>query len=323
MIKAVDDEMKIFAGRACPELAKQICDYLGMALGKAEVGRFPDGELNVKLDEDVRGRDVFLVQSTCPPVNENLMELLLMVDSARRASASSITAVIPYYGYARKDRKDEGRVPIAAKLVANMLTVAGTDRVLALDLHATQIQGFFDIPVDHLYSFPVIVEYLREKAIEDLVLVAPDIGRVRMANAYSRALGAPLAMVEKRRESPDSAKVGFVIGDVRDKNVLLVDDIIATGGTIAIAAHTLKEAGARQISVAAVHPVFCGPVAERLLAAPIDEVVVTDTIPLNDLARSMGEKIKVLSVGRLLGEAMRRIHCNESVSLLFDQFNRE
>jgi ribose-phosphate pyrophosphokinase len=294
-----------------------MCAYLAIPLGEAAVGRFPDGEINVRIEEDVRGRDIFLVQPTCPPVNENLMELLILVDAARRSSARRITAVIPYYGYARKDRKDEGRVPITAKLVANMIVGAGVDRVLALDLHATQIQGFFDIPMDHLFSFPVLSGYFKERAIPDLSVASPDVGGIRMARAFAAWLGAGLAVVDKRRISPEQSEPGFVIGEVKDRNILLVDDMITTGGSIANAAATLKEKGARDIYVATAHAVLCGSAVERLAAAPIRQIIATDSIPLNHKALQLGDRIKVLTVSGLLGEAVRRIHSNLSVSSLF------
>ena len=312
-------DMKIFSCNGNPDLAQKICDYMKMPLGQAFVGRFPDGEIDIKINEDVRGRDIFIVQPTCPPVNDNLMELLVFVDAVKRSSAGRISAVIPYYGYARKDRKEEGRVPITAKLVANMLVGAGVDRVLALDLHATQIQGFFDIPVDHLFSFPVLSGYFKERKISDLVVATPDVGGVRMARAFSGALGVRLAVVDKRRISPREAEVGFVIGDVEGKNVLLVDDMITTAGSIVGAAHTLKDKGAREIYVAAAHGVFSDPAVERLRNSPICEVVVTDSIPLNNKANELGATLKVLSVCELLAEAIRRIHMNESISSLFMQ----
>jgi len=311
------DDLKILTGNGNPALARKVCDYLGLPLGDVTVSRFPDGEINVKINEDVRGRDIFIIQPTCPPVNENLMELLVMVDAARRSSARRITAVIPYYGYARKDRKEEGRVPITAKLVANLLVVAGVDRVLALDLHATQIQGFFDIPLDHLFSFPVLTSFFRDRAISDLVVASPDVGGIRMARAFSGALNAGLAVVDKRRISPDESSVGFIIGDVAGKNVLLVDDMITTGGSLCNAAQALRDAGAKDIYAAAAHAVLCGPAADRMMKSVIKEFVVTDSIPLSEKGRALGDRVRVLSVDRLLGEALRRIHINESVSSLF------
>ena len=307
--------MVMFTGNAHPELAKAICDYLDLPLGDAAVTRFPDGEINVKVNQDVRGTDAFVVQSTCPPVNETLMELLILIDCLRRASADRLTAVLPYYGYARKDRKDEGRVPITAKLVANLLVKAGAQRVVAVDLHAGQIQGFFDIPVDHLLAEPILARHYRQRGLEDLVVVSPDVGSIKLARAFSEHLDAGLSVVDKRRVSPDQTETDFFIGDVRGKNVLLVDDMIATAGSVSEAAHRLRREGAKSVHVAATHPVLCGPACERLASAPIDEVTVTDTIPIRDEGR--GLPITVVSVASLLGEAIQRIHLNESVSSLF------
>jgi ribose-phosphate pyrophosphokinase len=311
------NSLRVITGNANAALAQGICDYLQCPLTDAIIGRFPDGEIDVKINSDVRGSDAFIIQPTCPPVNENLMELLILCDTLRRASAGRITAVIPYFGYARKDRKDEGRVPITAKLVANLITSAGADRVLTIDLHAQQIQGFFDIPVDHLYGSPVLMSYFRSLNLPDLVVVSPDVGGIKVARAYSKALHAMLAVVDKRRVSPDSAEVGFVIGDVRNMNVLMVDDLIATAGTLAEAARVLKEKGAKDIYVGATHPLFCGPAIERLERAPITQVTVTDTVPLGKQAQAC-PKIHVLSVTGFLGEAIRRIHRDESVSSLFN-----
>lgn len=312
-----NNELTIFTCNGNPALAEKICAYLGVPLGQALVGRFPDGEIDLKINQDVRGRDIYIVQPTCPPVNDNLMELLVMADAARRASARRINAVIPYYGYARKDRKEEGRVPITAKLVANMIVGAGVDRVVAVDLHATQIQGFFDLPVDHLFSFPVLAEYFRNLEIPDFVVCTSDVGGIRMARAFSTSLGAGLAVVDKRRITPDTSKIGFVIGEVADCNVLLVDDMITTAGSLTGAAKILKEYGAKSVRAAAAHGLFCGPARERIEASCIDEIVVTDTIPLSENMSDMGERIKVLSISNLLGEAIGRIHMNQSVSSLF------
>ena len=312
-------EMKVFSCNGNPELAEKMCKILDVPLGKASVARFPDGEINLKIEEDVRGRDIFIVQPTCPPVNENLMELLVMVDAARRSSAGRITAVMPYYGYARKDRKEEGRVPITAKLVANMLSQAGVDRVLTLDLHATQIQGFFDIPVDHLFSFPVLSSYFKEAGIEDLTVATPDVGGIRMARAFSEILGADLAVVDKRRISPEHTEVGFVIGEVKNRNILLVDDMISTAGSITAAATLLQSHGAKDVYAAAAHGVFCPPAVERINASPIKELIVSDSIPLNEHAQGLNNRIKVLSVSELLAKAIRCIHMNESVSSLFSK----
>jgi ribose-phosphate pyrophosphokinase len=307
--------LQIFTGTAHPALAGSICEYLGIPLGKANVGRFPDGEINVKIDEDVRGKDVFIVQPSCPPVNDNLMEALILTDCLRRASAGRITAVFPYFGYARKDRKDEGRVPISAKLVANLVVSAGVDRVLALDLHAAQIQGFFDIPVDHLFASPVLVGHLKSLELRDPVVVAPDVGGIKMARAFAKSLGAGLAIVDKRRVSPEAAEAVHVIGEVQGKTVVLVDDMISTAGTITEAAKAVGAHGAKDVYICATHAVLCGPAVQRLSAAPVRSVIVTDTIPP---AVSAGVKnLNVISVSRLLGEAIRRIHQSESVSSLF------
>jgi len=311
------DCLKIFSGNANPTLAKKICDHLSIHLGNASVGRFPDGEIDLKVEEDVRGADVFLVQPTCTPVNENMAELLIFMDCLRRASAARITAVLPYYGYARKDRKDEGRVPITAKLVANLITKAGADRALTVDLHAAQIQGFFDIPVDHLFAFPVLLKYFEKLKNRDLVVVTPDVGGIKLARNYSKGLNVKLAIVDKRRVGPEETEVGFIIGNVANKDVVMIDDLIATGGSIAQAARVLKEHGAKDIYVGATHPVFCGNAIEKLTNAPIKEIIVTDTIPLGDKAKGMDDKIKVLSISGLLGDAIIRIHRHESVSSLF------
>jgi ribose-phosphate pyrophosphokinase len=311
------DDLRIFTCNGNPELARKVCDCLGEPLGDASILRFPDGEINVKINEDVRGRDIFIIQPTCPPVNENLMELLIMVDAARRSSARRITAVIPYYGYARKDRKDEGRVPITAKLVANMLVQAGIDRVLALDLHATQLQGFFDIPVDHLFSAPVLAGYFREMKLPDLVVATPDVGGIRMARAFSAWLDAGLAVVDKRRISPEESSVGFVIGDVKGKNVLLVDDMITTGGSLSNAAVALREYGAKEVYAAAAHGVLCGPACDKIKSSILKEVVITDSIPSADKVKQLDGRLKVLTVSKLLAEAVHRIHVNESISSLF------
>ncbi len=311
------NNIKIFTGNANPDLAEKVCGYLSVPLGRADVGRFPDGEIDVKVEEDVRGADVFIVQPTCPPVNENLTELLILMDCFKRASSSRITAVLPYYGYARKDRKDEGRVPITAKLVANIITEAGADRVLTIDLHAAQIQGFFDIPVDHIFAFPVLSEYFKSLALEDLVVVSPDVGGIKIARSYSRMLDVRMAVVDKRRIGPTEIEVGFVIGDVEGKNVILIDDLIATAGSICEAAVVLKEKGVKDVYVGATHAVLCGPAVERLSKAPIKEIVVTDTIPLSEQSRALGSKLKVLSVAGLVGEAIKRIHTNSSISSMF------
>ena len=314
------NNIKIFTGNSNVVLVKKVCDYLSIPLGNATVGRFPDGEIDVKVDEDVRGSDIFIIQPTCSPVNDSLAELLILIDCFKRASSARITAVLPYYGYARKDRKDEGRVPITAKLVANLITEAGADRVLTMDLHAAQIQGFFDIPVDHLLAFPVISEYYREKDLSDFVVVSPDVGGIKIARQYSNHLNMRLAVVDKRRMGPEEIEVGFVIGDVEGRNAIIIDDLIATGGSICQAARVLKEKGAKDIYVGATHPVLCGAAVEKLSEAPIKEIAVTDTIPLSDHAKSLGAKIKVLSVSSLLGEAIKRIHTNMSISSMFTEY---
>lgn len=311
-----DHPMLVFSGNAHPALAKAICAFLDIKPGNAVVKKFPDGELDVKIQDDVRGADTFVVQPTCHPVNESIMELLLLIDCLKRASAGRITAVLPYYGYARKDRKDEGRVPITAKLVANLITTAGAQRVLALDLHASQIQGFFDIPVDHLSAAKTLARPFQEERPRDLVVVSPDVGSVKMALPFARRLGADLAVVEKRRLRPDLTEACILIGDVKGKDVLMIDDIIATGGSVCAAARLLRERGAKTVQVAATHAVLCPPAAERLGSAPIDRIVVTDTIPLQEDTR--GLPIAVVSVASLLGEAINRIHLNESVSSLFN-----
>ena len=266
------DDLKVFAGRASRDIAERICRRLDIPLGQGRTDLFPDGEVIVKLEEDVRGRDCFIVQSTYHPVNAHLMELLIYIDCLRRASARRITAVIPYFGYARQDRKDEGRVPITAKLVANLITVSGADRVLTIDLHAAQLQGFFDIPLDHLFASPVLCDYFVKKAVADLVVVSPDVGGIKMARAYAKMLNAGLAVVDKKRLNEAEVATGYVIGEVKGKNVLILDDIISTAGTVCEAARVLKEHGAKDIYIAATHPVFCGPAHERLSAAPIKEL---------------------------------------------------
>ena len=313
----LNDNLKIFSGSSNTALAGAVCKYLGIVLGGANIDRFPDGEKVIKLEDDVRGRDCFVVQSTCKPVDEHLVELLIYLDCLRRASAKRITAVIPYFGYARQDRKDEGRVPITAKLVANIITTAGADRVLAIDLHAHQLQGFFDIPVDHLSSELVLCSYFRDKKISNLAVVSPDVGNIKTAAKYAAHLGGDLAIVHKKRLSGSTVQANEIIGDVQGKNVLMCDDIIATAGTVCSAASLLKERGAQKIYIGAAHGVFAGQALERLEQAPIDEVVVTDSIPPSEEAKKLGT-IKVLSVAAMLGEAIKRIHRNESVSSLFN-----
>ena len=309
-------ELKLFTGNAHRQLAQAVATKLDIKLGNAYVGHFPDGEIDVKVNEDVRGCDVFIIQPSCPPVNENLTELLIMIDCMKRASAGRITAVMPYYGYARKDRKDEGRVPITAKLVANLLTKAGVDRVVTVDLHASQIQGFFDIPVDHLFASPVISEYFLTQRIPNLVVVSPDVGSIKMARAYAKRLSGDLAVVDKRRIGPEEVEVNSVIGDVDGKNVILIDDIIASAGTITNAANLVKSKGAKDIYIAATHPILCGQAWDKIQKAPVKELVVTDSVPLKGNADRSA--IRVLSLDGLLAESIHRIHQNESVSSLFN-----
>jgi ribose-phosphate pyrophosphokinase len=310
-------ELKIFGGRAHPALVAEICDYLNLEAGKVSAFNFSDGETFCQIEENVRGSDVFVVQPTCGPVNENLMELLIMLDSFKRSSASRVTAVIPYYGYARQDKKDRPRVPITAKLVADLISRAGADRVLTMDLHADQIQGFFDIPVDHLFAAPVIIEYLARRQYPDVTIVAPDAGGAERARAYAKRLDAELAVIDKRRSPDDgSAEVMNVIGDVGGRTCIIQDDIIDTAGTIKKAADALRQAGAARVLACAVHGVLSGPAIDRIEAAPLDELLVTNTIPLTG-ERANCTKIKVLSVARLLGQAIRSIHEETSVSSLF------
>ena len=309
-------QLKLFTGSAHPALAREIAEYLNLSLGAARLHRFPDSEVSFQIDENIRGTDVFVVQPTCTPVDQHLMELLVMIDAFRRSSAARITAVIPYYGYARQDRKDKPRVPISAKLVANLLSAAGTNRVLTMDLHKAQIQGFFDIPVDHLFAAPVIIDYLGRLNTPKLTIVSPDAGGAERARAYAKRLDAELAVVDKRRTEDGSAEVMNVIGDVDGRTCILQDDIIDTAGTIQKAATALKQAGAAQVLACAVHGVLSGPAIERVQNAPIDQLIVTNTIPLRGEAQQC-KKILVLSVARLLGQAIRSIHEETSVSSLF------
>jgi len=309
-------ELKIFSGQSNPALAESICDYLGVPLGLASVREFPDGETFIKLEEDIRGRDIFVIQSICHKPNAYLVELLIYLDCIRRASAQRVTAVLPYYGYARQDRKDEGRTPITAKLVANMLITAGADRVLTIDLHAGQIQGFFDIPLDHLEAQSVFLDYFGQKHLENLTVVSPDLGSVKRARVMARHLGGKLAIVDKERVGSTMVRSDNLIGTAEGCNVVIYDDIISTAGSVCEAARVLKGHGARDIYVSATHGLLCGPAAERLNAAPVKEVVVSDTVPLSDEAKAI-RNLKVLSVTSLLGEAISRIHRNESVSSLF------
>jgi len=314
--------MKIFAATGGDHLAQEMCSHLEMPLAAASVEKFPDNEIIVKVEEDVRGRDCFIVQSTSMPVNDNLMELLIWIDTLRRASAGRITAVIPYFGYARQDRKDEGRVPITAKLVANLITIAGTNRVLCMDLHAAQIQGFFDIPVDHLTATKVFCDWFATRDDmkgEDLVIVSPDVGNVKVANMYAGLLDAKLAIIDKRRESGSEVVSKRLIGEVKGKTVLMVDDMISTAGTICEAAKLVIEEGANKVIAAATHGVCVGPAVERIKESPISEIIITNTISPDSRLDDLGDKLKVLSVARFLGEAVHRIHHNMSISSLFNR----
>jgi ribose-phosphate pyrophosphokinase len=309
-------ELKVFSGSAHPELAREIAGYLGVPMGQARLRRFPDSEVSFQIDENIRGTDVFIIQPTSTPVDEHLVELLIMVDAFRRSSAARITAVLPYYGYARQDRKDKPRVPISAKLVANVLSAAGTNRVLTMDLHKAQIQGFFDIPVDHLFAAPVIIEHLSRLEYPDLTMVSPDAGGAERARAYAKRLGAELAVIDKRRSDDGTAEVMNVIGDVRGRTCIIQDDIIDTAGTIQKAAIALVGNGAKRVIACAVHGVLSGPAIERIEKAPIERLIITNTIPLTP-QRAACSKISVLSVGRLLSQAIRSIHEETSVSSLF------
>ncbi len=309
-------ELKIFSGSAHPQLAREIADFLGITLGQARLRRFPDSEVSFQIDENIRGADVFILQPTSSPVDQHLMEMLVMVDAFRRSSAARITAVIPYYGYARQDRKDKPRVPISAKLVANLLSAAGTNRVLTMDLHKAQIQGFFDIPVDHLFAAPVIVEYCSRLHFANLTIVSPDAGGAERARAYAKRLDAELAVVDKRRTEDGTAEVMNVIGDVRGRTCILQDDIIDTAGTIQKAAAALKDVGAERVLACAVHGVLSGPAFERIEKSPLDQLIVTNSVPLRAEGQQC-KKVVVLSVARLLGQAIRNIHEETSVSSLF------
>ncbi len=310
------EKIRVFSGNASLPLARNICENLGVPLGKANVTTFSDGETRVEINENVRGMDVFIVQSTCPPVNVSWMELLIMIDAMKRASADRITAVIPYYGYARQDRKVAPRAPITAKLVADLITAAGANRVLAMDLHAGQIQGFFNIPVDNLFATPVLLEYMRRNYQDNMVIVSPDTGGVERARAFGTRLGANLAIIDKRREGPNEAQVMNIIGNVKGKRTILLDDMIDTAGTVVQAAIALEKEGATEVSVCCTHPVLSGPAIERIEKSNIREVIVTDTISLNENAQTC-DRIRVLSVAGLLSEAVRRIYYNDSVSSLF------
>ena len=311
----MNGKIKIFSGTSNTGLAANIAKAAGVKLSEAFVGKFPEGEIRVKINTNVRGADVFIVQSTCPPTNDNLVELLVMMDAMRRASAKRITAVIPYYGYARQDRKDQPRVPITAKLVANLLTTAGADRVLTMDLHAGQIQGFFDIPLDHLLAAPVFIKYFKKKKLKNLTIATADIGGIKLAWYFAEKLGAPLAIVDKKRRGPESVEAMHLIGDVKGSDVLIPDDMLATGGTLVQAAKFLKDRGARDIYACMTHGLFSGDAAGKVANSEIKEIVVTDTIPQKE--RRQLKNVKVLSVNKLFGEAISRIHNEETISGLF------
>jgi len=311
------DKLAMFSGNAHPELAKNICKYLKVKLSDALVDRFSEGEIRIKIGENVRGKDVFIVQPISPPPNENLMELLVMIDALKRASAWRITAVIPYFGYARQDRKDQPRVPITAKLVANLLTTAGANRILTMDLHASQIQGFFDIPVDHLFAAGIFVDYFSKSKNKNLVVVSPDVGSIKMARAYAKRISGDLAIIDKRRLSPNKTEVMHILGKVEGKDALIVDDLIATGSSLIEAVETLKKAKAKSIQAAITHGVLSGSAMERIdKCKALEKLLITDSIPLDNSKKH--SKIKVLSAANLLGEAIKRIHNEESVSSLFD-----
>ncbi len=315
---AYGDSVRLISGTAHPVLSEAIAREMDIPLCDAIVGRFPDGEIDIKINDDVRGTDCFVIQPLSPPVNENWIELLLLLDCLKRASAGRVTAVMPYYGYARKDRKDEGRVPISAKVVANTITRCGADRVLTIDMHAAQIQGFYDIPLDHLYAKPVLLQALRELEIADPVVVTPDVGGIKMARSYAKALDGDLAIVDKRRVSGSEITVEHLIGEVEGRNVLIVDDMISTGGSISEAATIVRNHGARQIVLAVTHAVFCGPAVERLEACPADRILVTDTIPRRSRAP---RQLHVVSVAPLLARAIRNLHDSRSLSALFESLD--
>jgi ribose-phosphate pyrophosphokinase len=312
----IDERLVVVSGSASRELAKEVCDYLHIPLAGSEIRSFSDSETWVKITDNVRGADVFVIQSTYTPTNDHLMELLLLIDALRRASAARINAVIPYFGYARQDRKDQGRVALSAKLVANLITTAGADRVITLDLHADQLQGFFDIPVDHLYAWPYLLKYCKSLNLDNFIVVSSDVGNVKMARAYADRMGAPFAIIDKRRPAPNVAEVMNIIGDIKGKNVFLFDDMIDTAGTIANGAKALVEQGARDIYACCTHPVFSGTAKEKIIAAPIKKVIVTNTIPQE--TEEFGDRLEVITVAPLIGEAINRIHNYQSVSALFD-----
>lgn len=309
-------DIKIFAANSNKELAQKIADQLGLPLSKCEVGTFSDGEIAVSVGETVRGSDVFVIQSTCTPVNNNLMELLIMIDAMKRASAGRITAVIPYFGYARQDRKSKSRDPISAKLVADLITTAGADRVLTMDLHAAQIQGFFDIPLDHLVGMPILAKHFEQENLDNLVVVSPDLGSVNRARTFANRLDAPIAIIDKRRPKPNVSEIMNIIGDIKDKNVLIIDDIIDTAGTLCNAANALKERGAKSVRACATHGILSGPAVERIRDSVIEELVLLDTIPLT--AEKTLDKIQVETVAPIFAQAIQRIYSDQSVSILFN-----
>ena len=317
-----NSEIKLFAGTSNPDLARKVAEYLSIPLGKGKVDRFPDGEVIVKVEEDVRGRDCYVVQSTCAPANEHWMELFIWIDCLKRASARRVTAVIPYFGYARQDRKDEGRTPITAKLVANLLERSGCNRVVSVDLHAAQVQGFFDIPFDHLTANPVFGGWFESLQMEGWIFVSPDVGNVKRAQTYANRYGGEIGIIDKRRHSGENVESAHIIGDVEGKTVIMVDDMISTAGTVTSACNILQAHGVREIYMAATHPVLVGQAMQRLAACEFTKLAVTDTIPLGNRAEPIKERLVVLSVAPLLGEAIRRIHENKSVSALFDPGDR-
>jgi ribose-phosphate pyrophosphokinase len=311
------DKLKVFTGRANPLMAQRICEHLQIPLGRGRTELFPDGELLVKVDEDVRGRDCFVVQPTSHPVNAHLMELMVWIDCLKRASAQRVTAVIPYFGYARQDRKDEGRTPITAKLVANLIERSGADRVVAVDLHAAQVQGFFDVPVDHLSASPVLTRWFKSLKLANRVFVSPDVGNVKRAQVYANQLGGEICIIDKRRKSGSTIEAKHVIGDVEGRNVLMVDDMITTGGTVTEACKILRQHGVKDIYISATHPVFAPPAMERLQHCDFTKLAVTDTIPIGNRCDAIKDRLVILSVAELIGDAIHRIHHNESVSALF------
>jgi ribose-phosphate pyrophosphokinase len=321
MLEPDPHNLKIFAGRANRKLAEDICAHIGLGLGDGQTKLFPDGEVLVRVDEDVRGRDCYVVQPTCEPVNANLMELMIWADTLKRASASRVTAVMPYFGYARQDRKDVGRTPITAKLVANLIERSGVDRVVALDLHAAQVQGFFDIPVDHLEGAPIFCEWFETLDLKDTVFVSPDVGNVKRAQRYANIMGGGLCIIDKRRTSGTNADAVHLIGDVAGKTALMTDDMITTAGTVTSAVKILRDHGVGDVYITATHAVLAGPAVERLAACPFTKLAVTDTIPLNNRADAIKDRVTVLSTAKMLGDAIHNIHHNKSVSALFRQMN--